>query len=305
MDRIGFGAAGFADVGAAEDEVLDSGVGGIAKLSGGAVEVNSTVAEESDAIGDVVDAGHVVGDDDGSDLEVVFESADEVIDGIGDDGVEAGGGFIVEDAFGVPDDGAGEADAFTHAAGEFDGHFVEVFFEFDDAEGFADAFFEFFVVADAGFVEGEGDVLGDVHGIEEGAVLEEDAEFAADGAELAFFHVRDIGAVDGDGALIGLEEADEMFEEDAFSTATGADEDGALAAGDSEVDALEDVLVSEGFMDVVDLEEVTVGGRVAGLGVSGRGVIDGRLFAIGDVIGAGVVVGRRIVVGWCHGGWVA
>jgi hypothetical protein len=240
-----------------------------------------------------------VGDDEGGDFIIFFEAADEVVDGIGDDGVEAGGGFIVEDALGVSDDGAGESDAFAHAAGEFDGHFLEVFFEFNDAEGFADAIFESFVIADTGFAEGEGDVLGDVHGVEEGAVLEEDAEFAADGAEFAFLEVRDFGAIDDDGALIGLEEADEVFEEDAFTAAAGADEDGALATGDIEVDAAKDVLMSEGFLEAVDFEEVPVGRLLGGVGGRALGLAGRRLTGIGDLIVVGVA-GFGFIVGLGH-----
>jgi hypothetical protein len=166
-----------------------------------------------------------------------------------------------------------------------------MFFELDDAEGFADASLEFFVIADTGFAKGEGDIMADIHGVEEGAVLEEDSELASHGPELAFLEAGDFVAIDDDGAFIGLEEADEVFEEDAFAAAAGADHDGALAAGDIEIDAAEDMLGAKRFLKAAHFEEVGVG-RGHGHGHGSVRALRGEGF-----VGMGLVVrlghGRR------------
>lgn len=68
-------------------------------------------------------------------------------------------------------------------------------FEFDfdhDVDGF---------VGEVGvFLEGEGDVLCDGHGVEEGAGLEEDSEFFSDIVELAFIEGCDFVLPEFDGA---------------------------------------------------------------------------------------------------------
>jgi hypothetical protein len=127
--------------------------------------------------------------------------------------------------------------------------------EFDDFEGFLDAAFDFGGVFDAGFDEGEGDVLGDGEAIEEGGVLEEVADAAAEGGELAFGESAEGGAVELDGAGVGMEETDDVFEQDAFAFAGGADEDEGFAPADIEVDTLEDFLGIEAFVEAADLNE--------------------------------------------------
>jgi hypothetical protein len=184
-----------------------------------------------------------------------LKAFDEVVDDVGDDGVEAGSGFVVEDDFGASDDGAGDADAFAHATGEVDGHFFCVGVEFDDFEGLLDAAFDFGGVFDASFDEGEGDVLGDGEAIEEGGVLEEVADAAAEGGELAFGEAAEGGAVELDGAGVGMEKADDVFEQDAFAFAGRADEDEGFAPADVEVDPLEDLLGVKAFVEAADLNE--------------------------------------------------
>jgi hypothetical protein len=52
-----------------------------------------------------------------------------------------------------------------------------------------------------------------------------------------------------------LEETDDVFEQDAFAFAGGADEDEGFAPADIEVDTLEDFLGIEAFVEAADLNE--------------------------------------------------
>jgi hypothetical protein len=69
---------------------------------------------------------------------------------------------------------------------------------------------------------------------------------------MSFGEGVDALAVEEDLTAFGFEEADDMFEHDAFSGAAGADDDDALAALYGEVDAVEDNEVAEAFCDVAE-----------------------------------------------------
>lgn len=133
-------AFGF-DVVAAVDtlqELLDAEVGVLLELFEGALCRDFAVQEEEAVLGDLAGAVHVVGDDDAGDAEFFAEFVDELVDAIGADGIEAGGGFVVEDDAGFEDDGAGEGNALALAAGELSGEFVLDSIEIDKFEGVMD-----------------------------------------------------------------------------------------------------------------------------------------------------------------------
>src|SRR5206468_1902150 len=90
-----------------------------------------------------------------------------------------------------------------------------------------------------GDLEGAGDVVADGEGVEEGAHLEEEAEALADLHELALGHEVDAAAVEVDLAVVGLEEADDVLEENALTGAAGADDDEGLSAVDGEGEVVE------------------------------------------------------------------
>ena len=72
--------------------------------------------------------------------------------------------------------------------------------------------------------------------------LEDEADgAAAQLRELVFRHVADDGAVEGDLAFAGVIKPSEQAEQRGFTRAGGAHDGDELAAGDVEVDALEDV----------------------------------------------------------------
>jgi hypothetical protein len=82
--------------------------------------------------------------------------------------------------------------------------------------------------------------------------LEEDADFFADRAQSAFLELGDIFALDEDLTRGGLEESHDVFEEDAFSAAGTTEDDVGVAGSDVEVDASEDLLFAEGFVELAD-----------------------------------------------------
>ncbi len=77
---------------------------------------HGAVIKHHQAVGDFAGAGEVVGDDDAADAEFVAKLEDEFVDAVGSDGIESGGGLIVEHQAWFSDNGAGETDALFLAA---------------------------------------------------------------------------------------------------------------------------------------------------------------------------------------------
>src|SRR5207302_21366 len=86
--------------------------------------VNFAVVQHHNALAEAAGAAHIVSDDDGGDIQAVPHAQDKLVDAVGDNRVETGGRFIVEDDLGLINDGASKAHAFAHAAGQFGGLFV-------------------------------------------------------------------------------------------------------------------------------------------------------------------------------------
>jgi hypothetical protein len=91
----------------------------------------------------------------------------------------------------------------------------------------------------------ERDVVLDRHRAEEGAVLEEDAELLADLEELFLLERRDVVVADVDVAGRGLQESDEVLEEDGLPGSGRAEDDRDLTLGDIEGDVFPDRLGAE------------------------------------------------------------
>lgn len=251
----------------------EPGVGGVDELFGGAVEDDFSLVEDEElcavvdaVVGDLFDfaglfvetaAGEevgvldAVGNDERGGLGDVALLDDEVDDGGGGDGVEAAGGGVVEDEVGIGDDGAGDGDATAHSSGELRGKFFDGVFELDEAEGLDDAGVSFFF-GEFVFVEAVGDVVADGDGVEEGRLLKDHADAAAEFEEIFLAHGGDVVAEDLNGAGVGLEEAVDELQEDGFAAACGAEDDAGFAALDGEGDVLEDGLYIEGDGDVFD-----------------------------------------------------
>ena len=115
----------------------------------------------------------------------MVDGPDEVVDVTSQDGVEAGGGFVVEDDARVGGDGPGDGDALGHAAGElvavFLDHVVDV--EGCCCQAFADAGGDFWLGHLGVLAEPEGDVVKD-GAAEQGVSLKDDLPVEADFVEV-------------------------------------------------------------------------------------------------------------------------
>ncbi|MNY27226.1 hypothetical protein D3C86_1611220 [compost metagenome] len=106
--------------------------------------------------------------------------------------------------------------------------------------------------------QGEGHVVAHVHGVEEGAVLEQHPELLADLVEVLLLELGQVLAVHQDPALVRLEEADQELDEDRLAGARGADDDGRLAALDAQRHVIQHLLLAEGLVDVAELDDAVL-----------------------------------------------
>src|SRR5690554_6202301 len=100
-----------------------------------------------------------------------------------------------------------------------------------------------------------GDVFKDRERVEERGALKEHGDALPDADESRLAALRDILAVKMNRALIGQEQPDEVFDEHALPRPRGADDRQRLAALDRKIDAVEDLLFTEGFFKAAEFDE--------------------------------------------------
>ena len=94
--------------------------------------------------------------------------------------------------------------------------------------------------------ESEGDILPDVHAIEERAALEDDSDRGSE--RVAFVAVERV-SVDEDFAAIGGEQSEDAFNQHRFSFARSSDDGHGFAAFDIEIDICEHLFFFKGLVE--------------------------------------------------------
>ncbi len=151
------------------------------------------------------------------------------------------------------DDGAGEADAFFHAATQFGRVAIVDVGQTDKLEGLVDELGDLFS-GEAGVLQQvEGDVFFDGEGVEEGGLLEDHADAVL--LQVVFDRSGAGDAVQGDFTVVRGGESGDDAQEAGFSGAGGSDEGEGFAGIEREADVLQDGGVVVGFGDVGELEE--------------------------------------------------
>ena len=196
----------------------------------------------------------VVGDDQERRVDLGVQVDDELVE-VGDaDRVEAGVRLVEQDDLGVEHQGAGQAGALAHTAGDLAGELPLGTLETDHLHLLEDDPLDLRLALLRVLAQREGDVVEEVHRAEEGAVLEEDAEELADLVELVLAGLDDVGVVEDDRAPLRLQQADERLQEHRLAGTRGAEEHRDLPRRQRERDIAPDVLAAEGFRQTLDLD---------------------------------------------------
>jgi hypothetical protein len=105
----------------------------------GALDDGTPLVQQDDAVGNELGAVQVVGDHDGGDFALFLQLQNEFVDLTGGDGIETSGGLVEQQNAGVEGQGAREAHALLHAAGNVAGEFLQIIFHPHGAEQLRDA----------------------------------------------------------------------------------------------------------------------------------------------------------------------
>jgi hypothetical protein len=105
----------------------------------------------------------------------------------------------------------------------------------------------------------ERDVLVDVHGAEQGAVLEHDADLTAEREDLGAAHLAERPPADQHVARVGAHHADHVLEQNALPGARGPEQHGDRALGDLEVEPAEHVILPEPLAQTARLDRQQAG----------------------------------------------
>ena len=170
----------------------------------------------------------------------------------GNDGVDHGGGLVVEHDFRLRGESAGDGDGTLASGGEAGRKCVCHIFGPHQADEPLDDLLNLIFGQAAAFAKREGHIFADAEGIEQGAVLEDHGDALANGAHSLFGEGVDLFALDADGADMRLEKTHENAQGHRFADAASAQNAESLAAVDEEADVVKDLAVSEPHGDVAE-----------------------------------------------------
>jgi len=213
--------------------------GGLLQFERRAFADDFSVVDDGDAVAKALGFFDVVGGEDDGFL-VALELFDDVVNFAADLWVEAGGGFVEENDFGIVDERDGESEALLLAAGKLGVESIAFFFEPETL----DKFFRFAVALIKTGEEIERFL--DAKFVGQGGGLKRGADFVFEGGGIGF----GIAAADDGGAAVGVAKAFEDFDGAGFAGAVGAEKAKDFAFVDGEADA------ADGFDVAVAFEEV-------------------------------------------------
>ena len=101
----------------------------------------------------------------------------------------------------------------------------------------------------------KGDVLEDVHGVEERAALKQHPELFPHAVQLFLGMIGDVFILDDDAAAVRRFQSEHVPQRDRLAAPRSAEDDQDFAAVDLEIGAAQHLLVSVRFVDVAELDE--------------------------------------------------
>ena len=241
------------------DELGDEFVGGLfIDLARGADLLEVAAGEDDDAVGHLHSLFLVVGDEQGGDVEVVVEMHEPLAQFLPDLGVHGAEGFVEQEHGGLGGEGAGNGDALALAARQL---MREPLFQPGEAKElheFGRAGFDVRAFPFLDF-EAERDVLEHVHVLEQGVILEDEADVAfADG------DVVDTLAADEDVPGRGDFEAGDHAEDGGLAAAAGTEQRHEFAFLDGKADVIDGGGVAEILGDAFQFDAHAASRPLAG-----------------------------------------
>ncbi len=176
------------------------------------------------AIADPTRRAHVVRDNDGCDFQFIPHAHHQFINTVGNNRVKAGRRLVVKNDLRLVNDGARDADAFSHAAGKFCRLFILRARQIHNFQRASNPIGDVGLIAIAFSTQWKRDVFRNRHGIEESRALKNHSEFVAHTKQLPLIHWHDAFAINQYFAAVRLDEADDELKQNAFAAAAATDD---------------------------------------------------------------------------------
>src|ERR1035438_6243795 len=218
----------------------------------GSRRVNSLVVQHHNALAQPPRAAHVVRYHHCRHVQPVAHPQDQLVYTVRDNWVQPGRRLIIQKDLRLVNNRARQADPLFHAARQFGRILVLGARQIHHFEHLGYLLTDFLFRQGTFAAKGKSHILCHVHGIEEGGALEQHAELAAHVQQLTFVHGDDVLVLDEHLPGVGLEEADQVLEQDALPAAAATDDDDRLALLDPEAHAVQDGMRAAALFPVPD-----------------------------------------------------
>ncbi|VTR68934.1 hypothetical protein DESC_720312 [Desulfosarcina cetonica] len=237
------------------DELANHRQGAFLDLFRPSLKYNPSLIQHGNPLGNVKYVGNFMADHHAGKAIGFLVLENHGVGRILTDGVESGGRLVKKHNFRIGHQGARHGHTLFHAAGKLGR--IKVFDAGQVQLG------QFFTHARLDVMNGElvfllqrqGDIFVNGHGIEKRIPLKHVTEFHLHGPALGGIHGLDRPAGEQNLAFIRFQQADDMFEQDAFADTTFANDGGHLSTVDRQVDPLEDGIVAEALEYIFEFDQ--------------------------------------------------
>src|SRR4029453_14113205 len=231
------------------NEVLDDRIRRGPPPRGGAAPPHHAVVEHRDAIRDLEDLRDLVTHHDRGEAELAVQLHDQVMDGVDQDRVQAGGRLVEEDDLGLGDQRPRDRHPLAHPARDLRRILGPHACEADLLELLLHAVVDLAGGEQALLPQREGHVVVDRHGVEERTALEDDAVPVAYAVPVPPAPPGDLDALHHHGARVGSQQPDQVLEEHRLAAAAASDHHHDLAGGDVQIETAEHRLGAEALLE--------------------------------------------------------
>jgi hypothetical protein len=219
---------------------------------------NMAILQHHNAVGHLVCAGHVVRDDHTGHVKVALQPQDQLVDNVSAYGIQPRSRLVVQHHFGIQGDGPGQGDTLSLAPGELRGPARLQPVQTDEVQFFRDDPGGLFLRVLAVLRQRKADILGNGHGVEQRALLEENAEPPPHGHQPWFGEIVDALAVEIDSAAVRAKQHDDVLEQHALAGAGLTDDHGGPPPLQGQINALEHLQLAEALTHAAELDDGAV-----------------------------------------------
>src|SRR6266704_868817 len=233
------------------DKLSDHGVLRLLDLRDSAHLPDLALVQHGHAVADGVSGAHVVRHDEARHAQLLPRPHHQLVDHGRGDGVEPGGGLVVQDVARLQGDRAGDPHALAHPARQLRRKFLVRAGQVDERERFVDPVGDL-VVRKVPSAESQGDVVEHRHRVEQRRELKHEPDFATQRRQRRALEQRHRAVVNDHLAVIRLQQPDHVLQGNALARPRVADDHHGFAVPHVEREPGEHLFPVERLVQVVE-----------------------------------------------------